>query len=190
MAPSLSPINRFRPTNVSSCPSPRGHHRLDMTRTPGKEVSRMITIPRKNGESVIINDNITITVIDIRGDKVRFGIEYPRDVTVHRKEVYDAIRGTVRLPSYGTGLSPCRLTPPHRSDDAAAGSACQGWARAIPTDRVAVHGGHVSPGRSDSAPDGGGDACRSPVRRIYRRSTGGSLAPARRDRGRLPRWAV
>src|SRR4051795_11248356 len=44
----------------------------------------VIVIPRKKGESVVIDDNIILTVIEVRGDKVRLGIEYPRGVTVHR----------------------------------------------------------------------------------------------------------
>ena len=51
----------------------------------------MIVMPRKIGESVVINDDITLTVIEIRGDKVRLGVEHPKRVTVHRGEVYEAI---------------------------------------------------------------------------------------------------
>jgi carbon storage regulator len=52
----------------------------------------MLVLSRKKGESVIIRENIVVTVVDIRGDKVRLGIEAPKDVLVHRREVYDAIR--------------------------------------------------------------------------------------------------
>jgi carbon storage regulator len=51
----------------------------------------MLVLSRKKNECIIINDNITVTVIEIRGDKVRLGIEAPKDVTVHRREVYEAI---------------------------------------------------------------------------------------------------
>jgi carbon storage regulator len=51
----------------------------------------MLVLSRKNNESIIISDNITVTVIEIRGDKVRLGIEAPKDVSVHRREVYEAI---------------------------------------------------------------------------------------------------
>jgi len=54
----------------------------------------MIVIPRKLGESVVIGDNIIVTVVEIRGDKVRLGIEYPPKTTVHRQEVYEAIQRT------------------------------------------------------------------------------------------------
>jgi carbon storage regulator len=53
----------------------------------------MLVLSRKKNESIIINDNITVTVIEIRGDKVRLGIEAPKDVSVHRREVYEAIHG-------------------------------------------------------------------------------------------------
>jgi carbon storage regulator len=51
----------------------------------------MLVLSRKRNESVIINDNIVVTVVDVRGDKVRIGIEAPRDVSVHRQEVLEAI---------------------------------------------------------------------------------------------------
>lgn len=51
----------------------------------------MLVLSRKKNESIIISDTITVTVIEIRGDKVRLGIEAPKDVTVHRQEVYEAI---------------------------------------------------------------------------------------------------
>ena len=51
----------------------------------------MIVIPRKKGESVVICDDIILTVIEVRGDKVRLGIEHPKGVTVHRRETYEAI---------------------------------------------------------------------------------------------------
>lgn len=52
----------------------------------------MLVLSRKKNESIIINDDIEIVVIEIRGDKVRLGIEAPQDVSVHRNEVYDAIQ--------------------------------------------------------------------------------------------------
>lgn len=51
----------------------------------------MLVLSRKKGESIVINDNITITVLDIRGDKVRLGIDAPVKIPVHRQEVKDAI---------------------------------------------------------------------------------------------------
>jgi carbon storage regulator len=52
----------------------------------------VIVIPRKSGESIVLGDDIILTVIEIRGDKVRLGVEHPKGVTVHRREVYEAIR--------------------------------------------------------------------------------------------------
>ncbi len=52
----------------------------------------MLVLSRKKNESIIINDNITIVVVEIRGDKVRLGIDAPKEVPVHRREVYDAIK--------------------------------------------------------------------------------------------------
>jgi carbon storage regulator len=51
----------------------------------------MLVLSRKKDERIVIGGNIVITVIDVRGDKVRLGIEAPADVPVHRQEVYDAI---------------------------------------------------------------------------------------------------
>ena len=51
----------------------------------------MLVLSRKKNESIVINDSITLVVVEIRGDKVRLGIDAPKDVSVHRKEVYDAI---------------------------------------------------------------------------------------------------
>ncbi len=52
----------------------------------------MLVLSRQRDQTIMIGDDVEITVIDIRGDKVRLGIRAPRSVTVHRKEVYDAIR--------------------------------------------------------------------------------------------------
>ncbi len=53
----------------------------------------MLVLSRKKNESIVINDNVVVTIIDVRGDKVRIGIEAPRDVSVHRQEVLEAILG-------------------------------------------------------------------------------------------------
>ena len=52
----------------------------------------MLVLSRKKNESIVINNDITIVVVEIRGDKVRLGVEAPREVPVHRREVYDAIQ--------------------------------------------------------------------------------------------------
>ena len=52
----------------------------------------MLVLSRKKNESIVINDDITIVVVEIRGDKVRLGVEAPKEVPVHRREVYEAIK--------------------------------------------------------------------------------------------------
>jgi carbon storage regulator len=52
----------------------------------------MLVLSRKKDEKIIIGDSITLMVIEVRGDTVRLGIDAPRDVSVHRQEVYEAIR--------------------------------------------------------------------------------------------------
>lgn len=52
----------------------------------------MLVLSRKKDEKIVIGDNITLMVIEIRGDKVRLGIDAPKDVSVHREEVYNAIK--------------------------------------------------------------------------------------------------
>lgn len=52
----------------------------------------MLVLSRHRDESIMIGDNIVITVVDIRGDKVRLGIQAPTEIPVHRQEVYDAIQ--------------------------------------------------------------------------------------------------
>ena len=56
----------------------------------------MLVLSRKLDEDIVIGDNIVLKVIEIRGDKVRIGIEAPRDTPVHRREVYDAIKAQAK----------------------------------------------------------------------------------------------
>ncbi len=56
-----------------------------------KEFS-MLVLSRQRDESIIIGDDIEITIVDIRGGKVRIGINAPKNITIHRKEIYEAIR--------------------------------------------------------------------------------------------------
>ena len=51
----------------------------------------MLVLSRKVNQSIVINGNITVTVVDIRGDSVRLGIQAPREVSVHREEILRAI---------------------------------------------------------------------------------------------------
>jgi len=52
----------------------------------------MLVLSRQRDESIVINDNVVVTIVDIRGDKVRLGIEAPTDIPVHRREVFEAIQ--------------------------------------------------------------------------------------------------
>jgi carbon storage regulator len=52
----------------------------------------MLVLSRQRDETIMIGDEVEITVVDIRGDKVRLGINAPRTISVHRKEVYEAIQ--------------------------------------------------------------------------------------------------
>lgn len=52
----------------------------------------MLVLSRQRDESIIIGDDIVVTVVDIRGDKVRLGIQAPMEIPVHRQEVYEAIQ--------------------------------------------------------------------------------------------------
>jgi carbon storage regulator len=61
----------------------------------------MLVLSRQRDESIVIGDNVVVTIVDIRGDKVRLGIEAPGEVPVHRQEVYDAIQRENRMG--GTG---------------------------------------------------------------------------------------
>ena len=57
----------------------------------------MLVLSRKLNESIIIDDQIKITIVEIRGDKIRLGIEAPKHVAVHRREVYDAIQRQIAI---------------------------------------------------------------------------------------------
>lgn len=75
----------------------------------------MLVLSRQRDETIMIGDDIEITIVDIRGDKVRIGISAPKEIPVHRKEVYDAIKKENRAaanikpedlpPSMGEGRS-------------------------------------------------------------------------------------
>jgi carbon storage regulator len=67
----------------------------------------MLVLSRKKNESIVINNDITVTVVEIRGDKVRLGIVAPKEVPVHRQEVFEAIHG--KLPG---AAQPAEPTPP------------------------------------------------------------------------------
>jgi carbon storage regulator len=70
-------------------------HRAEplLPRSPLRRASHiMLVLSRQRDESIVIGDNVIITIVDVRGDRVRLGIDAPREVSVHRREVYDAIQ--------------------------------------------------------------------------------------------------
>lgn len=73
----------------------------------------MLVLSRQRDETIMIGDDIEVTVVDIRGDKVRLGITAPKEISVHRKEVYDAIRRENRAAAQageiGAALGPIAL---------------------------------------------------------------------------------
>ncbi|NRA42729.1 MAG: carbon storage regulator CsrA [Pseudomonadales bacterium] len=54
----------------------------------------MLILTRRVQEALVINDNVTITVLSVKGNQVRLGIDAPRDVEVHREEIYQRVKGT------------------------------------------------------------------------------------------------
>ena len=80
----------------------------------------MLVLSRKKDESIVINNDITIVVVEIRGDKVRLGVEAPKEVPVHRREVFEAIaRGEpVDLPVVSSAPEPGQI---HGDESGAAG---------------------------------------------------------------------
>ena len=69
----------------------------------------MLVLSRQRDESIIIDDNIVITVVDVRGEKVRLGITAPPQIAVHRKEVYDAIRKEKEAAAAESGGQPAKV---------------------------------------------------------------------------------
>ena len=59
---------------------------------PHLEGTPMLVLSRRKDETIVINDNIVVTVVDIQGDRVRLGFDAPEEVTIHRREVYEQIQ--------------------------------------------------------------------------------------------------
>ncbi len=72
------------------------------------ETGAMLVLSRKKNESIVIDENIVITVVEVRGDKVRLGIQAPREVPIHRSEVHEAIRAEQKAAAEG---EPPRVSP-------------------------------------------------------------------------------
>src|SRR6185437_9330953 len=80
----------------------------------------MLVLARQKDQSIVIGDDVVVTVVDIRGDKVRLGIAAPRDVSVHRQEIYNLVK---------------------KNQGAAAGNAAAGGSQAASNGDGAAHGG-------------------------------------------------
>jgi carbon storage regulator len=66
----------------------------------------MLVLTRGKDESIMIGENVELTIVDIRGNSVRLGITAPKSMSVHRREVYDAIRGQNLPKSDGSLFQP------------------------------------------------------------------------------------
>jgi carbon storage regulator len=62
----------------------------------------MLVLSRQKDESIMIGDEVEITIVDVRGDKVRLGITAPKSIAVHRREIYDAIQREKKAKEVGT----------------------------------------------------------------------------------------
>jgi carbon storage regulator len=71
----------------------------------------MLVLSRKKNESIVIDNNVTITVVEIRGDKVRLGIVAPKEVPVHRQEVFDLIHANKASQSEPAPAPPVIVKP-------------------------------------------------------------------------------
>jgi len=76
----------------------------------------MLVLSRQRDETIMIGDDTEITIVDIRGDKVRLGISAPAWVAVHRKEVYEAIKAENRRASSLAGPDVESFPRPERAD--------------------------------------------------------------------------
>ena len=70
----------------------------------------MLVLTRRVGESIVIANNITVTVLEVRGEVVRVGIDAPREITVHRQEVYDEVSAANRAAASPDESSIAALT--------------------------------------------------------------------------------
>lgn len=72
----------------------------------------MLYLTRKLGESVIINNNVEVTVVEVRGKSIKLGFTFPSDVTVLRREIFDRIQEENRAAATGSAEAMDELLPP------------------------------------------------------------------------------
>ncbi|HET7560227.1 MAG TPA: carbon storage regulator CsrA [Limnochordia bacterium] len=81
----------------------------------------MLVLTRKRDESIIIGDDIRVTVVDVRGDQVKIGIDAPRVIPVHREEIFNEIRenrlNKERLGEEGRPVQSAAKAPPEHPQD-------------------------------------------------------------------------
>lgn len=77
----------------------------------------MLVLSRKANQSIMIGDSIEIQVVDIKGDQVKIGIDAPRSVTIHRKEVYVGIQDENRRAAKSTGSNVTGLSELFKKND-------------------------------------------------------------------------
>lgn len=71
----------------------------------------MLVLTRKAGQNLVIGDNITVKILEIKGDTIKLGIEAPREVTVHRQEVFEAIKQANKAAALGGKALPVLPKP-------------------------------------------------------------------------------
>ena len=69
-----------------------------------RQVNNMLALSRKKGEALVINNNIEVTVLEIKGDQVKLGISAPKEVPIYRKEVYVQIQEANKAATEVSGL--------------------------------------------------------------------------------------
>ncbi len=76
----------------------------------------MLVLSRHRDESIMIGDDVVVTIVDIRGDKVRLGIEAPQSIPVHRQEVYEAIQRENRRSTQTGAAAAKDVRPPQKGE--------------------------------------------------------------------------
>jgi carbon storage regulator len=118
----------------------------------------MLVLSRQRDETIMIGDEIEITVVDIRGDKVRLGINAPSRIAVHRKEVYEAIRAENQRASQLVQPDLAGIRPPRAEPAAGRDAISPGPLRDRVTRAAAGAAGAPAGGAAQATSNGGGAA--------------------------------